>query len=142
MWGERLDASVYNCVNKEIAEKTKKMLSEGMNDEDILSKINADTINKDAGLNLFIEQKKFSKGDDPDIDKMNWEAGVSGDYEKDGRVVFYVIHGKLEPQVKTLDEAKGPITSDYQDYLEKEWIKELKAKYPVKINKKVLNSIK
>ena len=36
--------------------------------------------------------------------------------------------------LKTFEEAKGLAISDYQTYLEKEWIKSLKQKYPVTIN--------
>jgi hypothetical protein len=34
------------------------------------------------------------------------------------------------------------VTAAYQDQLEKEWIKELRAKYPVTVNKDVLYSIR
>lgn len=43
---------------------------------------------------------------------------------------------------KQLDEAKGLITSDYQNYLEKEWVKELRAKFPVKVNTKNFDKLK
>ncbi|NTW32702.1 MAG: hypothetical protein HGB12_08775 [Bacteroidetes bacterium] len=43
---------------------------------------------------------------------------------------------------KSLTEARGLITSDYQAYLEKEWISNLKKKYPVEINKSVFETIK
>ena len=42
---------------------------------------------------------------------------------------------------KTLEEAKGQVTSNYQDYLEAAWIKELEERYPVTINYDLLNSI-
>jgi len=38
-------------------------------------------------------------------------------------------------------EVKGLVISDYQKYLEENWIKELKNKYSVSINKKVLSQI-
>jgi len=34
------------------------------------------------------------------------------------------------------------VTADYQEYLEKEWIKALRAKYPVVINQAVLKTVK
>ena len=34
------------------------------------------------------------------------------------------------------------MTTDYQDYLEAEWIKQLRAKYPVVLNQEVWESIK
>lgn len=59
---------------------------------------------------------------------------------KNNSVVFVDVIGIIEPAPKTLDEAKGIITADYQNYLEKEWIKQLRAKYPVSVNQDVLNS--
>lgn len=33
------------------------------------------------------------------------------------------------------------LLADYQDYLEKQWIEDLRLKYPVKINEDVLKSM-
>jgi len=41
-----------------------------------------------------------------------------------------------------MNEARGQITSDYQEYLESEWLKSLKEKYPVSINRELLKQIK
>jgi peptidyl-prolyl cis-trans isomerase SurA len=45
------------------------------------------------------------------------------------------------PTNKTYEEAKGFVVADYQDYLEQNWIKGLKAKYPVKVEEKVLKTM-
>jgi peptidyl-prolyl cis-trans isomerase SurA len=39
------------------------------------------------------------------------------------------------------DEAKGAITSDYQNYLETEWLKELKTKHAIEVNTDVLYNL-
>ena len=39
---------------------------------------------------------------------------------------------------KEFQEAKGASTSDYQNYLEQEWLKELRVKHPIVVNKSVL----
>lgn len=44
--------------------------------------------------------------------------------------------------IKTLEEARGYVIADYQDQLEKEWVKRLKAKYDVKLNDEVVNQLK
>jgi len=56
---------------------------------------------------------------------------------------FKVVHiQKVIPSaLKEVKEIKGILIADYQDYLEKEWIKELKSKYPIKINESVLNQM-
>ncbi len=41
-----------------------------------------------------------------------------------------------------MEEARGLITAAYQDSLEKAWIEELRAKYPVSVVQEVLYSIK
>ena len=42
---------------------------------------------------------------------------------------------------KSLQEAKGLVTADYQNYLEKEWIEVLKKKYDYHVNEGVLDSL-
>ncbi len=54
---------------------------------------------------------------------------------------FKKIEEILPAGPKTLKEAKGYVISDYQDELEKAWIKELKKEYKVNLKKKTLRSI-
>jgi peptidyl-prolyl cis-trans isomerase SurA len=42
---------------------------------------------------------------------------------------------------KELSEAKGPVTSDYQNYLEKTWLEELTKKHRITLNYDVLYSL-
>jgi peptidyl-prolyl cis-trans isomerase SurA len=43
--------------------------------------------------------------------------------------------------VKNLDDAKGKVINKYQDYLDQQWIADLKAKNKIKINKKALRKL-
>jgi peptidyl-prolyl cis-trans isomerase SurA len=49
---------------------------------------------------------------------------------------------KNSTSYKSFESDKGKIIGDYQEKLELEWIKELKLKYPVLINKKAFRRIK
>ena len=42
---------------------------------------------------------------------------------------------------KTLDEARGYVVADYQNFLEEQWNKKMRAEYPVKVNESVFNSM-
>lgn len=142
MWGERTEAVVYKAKDAKIAAKARKMVAKrakkGYTTEDIKKEINAT-----SQLNLQTEEGTFSKGDNESVDGQPWVAGISPDFIKpDGSVVFVEYRKVLEPMPKSLSEARGLITADYQTYLEQEWIKELRAKYAVEVNKEVFNSIK
>ena len=52
-----------------------------------------------------------------------------------------VPSGKLK-LVATLNEAKGVVISAYQTQLEEDWLNELKAKYPVTVNEKILEKVR
>ena len=46
---------------------------------------------------------------------------------------FVRINDILAPTQKLLDENRGAITSDYQNYLEASWIEDLKNKFPIQV---------
>ncbi|GAB4135801.1 MAG: peptidylprolyl isomerase [Bacteroidia bacterium] len=136
MWPERADATVWSCKDAATAKKVRKMIKKGKSEKEIL-----DVLNKDSQLNVQADRKLWQKGENADIDAM-WKAGTSADVVKDNRITFIVIHEVQAPKAKTLQEARGMITTDYQNYLEKEWVDALKKKYPVKINQDVLKQVK
>ena len=137
MWETRLDASVFTIKDPSIIKSLKKLLKKGVPDEQILAKFNHDTIQK-----VSVERKKFLKGDNAIIDAIEWKPGKSDLIPlADTANALIVIHQVVAPEPKLLSEIRGAITADYQNYLEKEWITELRAKYPVIINREVFNSI-
>ncbi|MEI7595961.1 MAG: peptidylprolyl isomerase [Bacteroidota bacterium] len=138
MWGKRIDATIYTCANETIAKTVReKLQKQGIAQTDLLEEIN-----KDSQLNLKIESTIYSKDDNKIIDGIDWKVGTTENIHSDNSVVFVVVKEILNPQPKTLAEAKGIITADYQNYLEKQWINSLKSKYKVEINKDVLSTIK
>ncbi len=137
MWGQRVDAIVYTCANREIAENTRKLLKKkGMTTSSI-----ADEINKDSQLNLTIKEGKFSKGDNDIVDTVQWVKGLTPNIDKNGQICFVQIREVMPPAPKSLDEARGLVTADYQTFLEKAWIESLRKKYTVNVNEQVLSSI-
>ena len=138
-WNKRADAIVFSALNEKIAEATKALLK--AQDSIDVSAV-ADEINKSSQLNLKYELKKYEKGDNEVIDQVEWVAGISKNIEKDGRVSFAYIKEVLQPMSKTIEDSKGIITSDYQEYLEKKWIAELKENYSYKVDQAVLKSLK
>ncbi len=137
MWDTRVDASIFTLKNPKALQKVKNFVQSGLVDKDILKEINTDSANI-----LTIESARYSRKDNRIIDSVAWVPGFSKDLTIDGSTVFVYIRKVLKPEPKALNEAKGLITADYQNALEKDWIKALRAKYPVVVNKDVLAKIK
>ncbi len=137
-WDKRVDATVYNIKDNTELAKIKDMIIYFDNDGDLAKAFIEEDI-----TSVRIMPDKYEKGDDKYIDMVEWKTGLSDSINSDVEdlTVFVKIYEILPPQQKKLDEARGLVTADYQTYLEKEWIKELKNKYPVHLNNDALNII-
>jgi peptidyl-prolyl cis-trans isomerase SurA len=82
------------------------------------------------------------KGDNKWVDYYTWKTGNIDELKKSSGEIVIVEFKILGPQPKSLQEAKGLVTADYQSYLEKKWIEELRNEYKVNVNMDVLHSIK
>ena len=137
MWPERAEVAIYACATGDIANKVRMMLSEGADNVKI-----ADEINKDTQLNLQVEEGLFAKEDKDILSQVEWKAGISQNINYNDQVVIVLVKNVVASTPKKLTESKGLVTSDYQTFLEEQWIKELRAKYKFTINQDVLHSIK
>lgn len=136
-WGNRVDAVVYECYNKQIADQVFAMIQ----NDTINSKNVLDVINKDSELNLRVRTNKFDKEQTPYLKDKNITKGINAPYEFDGKFFVIKVSDLLPPAQKELNESKGAVTSDYQNNLEKQWLDELAKKHPVVINKPILYSL-
>ncbi len=136
MWGKRVDAIVYETLNETTANQVYELDKKGL-DSDSISKI----VNKDSELNLRVRKSKFEVEKTSYLNNQSLAGGLNKPYKFEDK--YYVVHVKeqLMPMQKELMEAKGIITSDYQNHLEKEWLQELETKHNIKVNKDVLYSV-
>jgi len=136
-WPERVSAVVYTCANKEVATQVRKLLK----DKEMTTEKITEQVNKDSQLNLTIKDGKFAKGDNELVDSVKWVKGLSPDVSKNGQVVFVDIKEIIAPEAKSLEEAKGLVTADYQNDLERNWIEQLRKKYPYHVDEQVLSTV-
>lgn len=136
-WSQRLDATVYSALNEGIVKRVKQLLDKGLSEDSIQKHVN-----DESQLNLKYETKKFEKGENEFVDQVNWEKGISDNIKKNNRLYFVHVKEVLAPTFKTLEDARGIIASDYQNYLEKKWIDELRNKYTFKVDQSVLSELK
>lgn len=135
MWDKRSDATIYRCKNKEVALQVKGLLDKGIERDSIMKVVNAS-----SALNVSTEVGKFEHKDKAILSNLN--KGISQIISENGS--FYVVNVReiLEAEPKKLNEARGLVVAKYQEYLDENWIKSLRAKYPYTINEDVLYSVK
>ncbi len=123
--GDRLEARIFTAADKTIT-------------DEMLMKVNRGDSLTSADLKRFKSIQPFrlyERNDSKVIDRINWTAGLQ-QVELDGQ--FYLVEVKrlVAPGIKSFDESRSSVISDFQDYLEKEWLAELRKKFAVKINNK------
>ncbi|MFO8088150.1 MAG: peptidylprolyl isomerase [Bacteroidales bacterium] len=135
-WDERLHASIYKGNTREALMFARQLAEKGLDNTVI-----ADSVNSVDDFNISITTEKFSKGDNILIDKTKWQEGITPVTANENDFVFIHKHEVLPPQPKKLEEIRGLIIADYQNYLEKQWVKELRSKYDFSVNEEVLENI-
>jgi peptidyl-prolyl cis-trans isomerase SurA len=137
MWPERAKVRIFQCENEKIAKKVRKLAKKKKSSDVIRA-----AFNKDSNLTVSVEEGLFTREDKEILRKMQWVKGVAEPVSMDNQTFIIDFQEVLAPQPKALDEARGLITAEYQNYLEKQWIDELRKKYKYQVNKAVLHSIK
>jgi peptidyl-prolyl cis-trans isomerase SurA len=143
LWGDRVEVATYSLNKASLKPKLEKMILKTFKkklDPEKELKTFIDKA-KDTALAIKVNIKKYSKGDDKEIDDLAWVAGTLKSLDNEGKITIYYVIKPVGPEPKLLDEAKGIITADYQNYLEKKWIETLKTKYKVELNKDVFKSM-
>lgn len=140
MWGERFRGRVYLCDDQKTLKKVRKMKKGGLfrkkySDQQVL-----DELNSDKEQQVRIQSGTFSKGENQVIDYHVWNKG--SEKQVQDQKPFLVKGEKIPPQPKSLDEARGAVLADYQNYLEEQWLEKLKEKYTIQVNDQVLEQIK
>jgi len=87
---------------------------------------------------IKMERMLMAQGENKSVDYLFFNGPkLEGKY-----TTAMVLTGGLINQPEELADVRGQVTSDYQDVLEKKWVDQLKKKYPVYIDKKVLKKVK
>jgi peptidyl-prolyl cis-trans isomerase SurA len=135
MYGERADASIFTCNNDRTANEVRRLADKGESDKDILA-----VVNKEDANAASVQSNKYEKAENATVDA-NWKKGVSANIASNGKVIIVNVRAILAPGPKNIDDVRGMVTTDYQNYLMSQWLTELRAKYPVTINQQVLGQV-
>jgi len=124
--GERVKGVFYSAQNLAFRETLGQLIKEKAESK-IEDFVASNKIKSESGY--------FKKDDKPLLQKMPWAPGV---YSIDDNGIYYLAWLKdiLPPGPMSFEEARPAVISDYQTFLEKNWLIRLREKYSVKINEK------
>ena len=110
-------------------------------DKDSIQSYIAHRVNTDSVTYAKVQHGLWEKGKNPAIDKFGFKD-KNAEFTPNEALPEVVCVGKTLKVPACWEDEKGKVTTDYQDYLEAEWVKVLRAKYPVEINREVWEKIK
>lgn len=101
----------------------------------------AHRVNCDSVPYVKVQHGLWEKGSNAMVDYYGLKVkGAS--YISSGEFPIIECIGKTLKSPASWEDIKGEVVTDYQDWLEAEWIKTLRAKYPVVLDEEVWNSIR
>lgn len=140
MWGERFRGTLYLCDDQSTLKKVRKMKKGGLFRKKYSDREIKKQLNTSDKKQVEIQKGIFQQGENQIIDHYAWNIGEKSQIKEKEP---YMVRGKkLQPQPKSFQEARGAVLADYQNYLENQWLQQLKDKYKVQVNQDVFREIK
>lgn len=133
-----IDVREYRASDREVIQQIAGYLAEGRSENEIDS-----LINQESSLSVRITGQTYEKGESDLSDTLFEQpvGHVSKVLETDGFFRILVTEAVYPPGVKPFEKAKSEAITQYQDYLEQQWLTELAQKYPVEINEKAFDQL-
>lgn len=93
----------------------------------------------DSTIRIQVVKGYFKEGDNEYIDKKIFKKDIEVAAKKN--YPLYEVYGEKMKSPKSYEDVRGQVVADYQEELEKEWVKELRRKYVVDVDKQVLATV-
>jgi peptidyl-prolyl cis-trans isomerase SurA len=136
-WKTRYTVDILSSTDKKIIEKAQKFLQKGKSLDYI-----KEQLNKEGKVNVMSKSGLYEEDYDVLPQFQNLSKGVTAIVAKDQYFFVVNVIDKKPAGVKELSECKGKVISDYQQYLENNWVDELKSEFTVKVNEAVFSKVK
>jgi peptidyl-prolyl cis-trans isomerase SurA len=135
-WNKSADAIIFSAKDQKTAAGAIEKLKAGTNWKEIVG---------DDDLGVQADSSRFELKQLPVNVQENLSADIISEpqvNQNDNSVVFVqILKVYPENEPRNFEDARGLVINDYQNFLEQQWIAELKKEYPVKINDKVLKKV-
>lgn len=94
------------------------------------------------GKDIRVERVIAAQGENPITDFLAFGGPKPKDPKKIRWNDYFAFRGKIIEQPEEVADVRGAVITDYQSYLEKQWLEYLHKRYKVKVNEKVLKTVR
>lgn len=101
----------------------------------------ANTLRKEFRKDASFDRVLATKGTNAMVDNLMF-GGPKVNSSNSKYQVYFMLDPKVLLEPEDVNDVKGLVTSDYQNEFQAAWENELRNKYPVTVNEKVLKSVK
>jgi len=136
-WSQRADAVVASSAKKSVIKKAQKLMRKNKTPEQIKAALNSENEIDVIFTTGIMDKQHQSLPED-----FQFKTGVSDIYSFNDSFIVANVKEVLPKTLKTFEEAKGAVISDFQNYKEANWISELEKKYKVTVYPEVLEQVK
>ncbi len=136
-WKRRIVATVASSVDESIIKKVSNYLKKGWSADKI-----KETINQNGKLGVIFTKDTMAANHQALPKEFKFKKGVSDILKHNEAFIVGKVDDIINQKPKTFKEARGPVISDYQAYIEKNWLKSLRKKYKVNVKPVALQRAK
>ena len=136
-WNKRYDVLVVSSTKQDFIKKAEKLLKKGKSATEI-----KETLNTGKDLEVIEKEGIFEEGSTFLPKNIQDKKGLTS-IVKEGEYYFISrVNGILPAAQKTFEECEGKVVNDYQQYLEENWVSDLKKEFTIKVNPEVFEQVK
>lgn len=136
-WKNRLDVNVLSSTNEKAIKKAFKMLKKGKTWGDINKKLNTK-----EKVEIANKEGVYEVGNTAIPENVQMQEGVYDAVLKNKYYYVTKVNKVIPEDFKKLEECKGKVINDYQQYLEDNWVNELRKEFTVKVDSTVFEKVK
>jgi peptidyl-prolyl cis-trans isomerase SurA len=136
-WKKRYNVNIFSSTDEKAIAKAKKFLEKGKSIDYIKEKLNVD-----GKIVIMVKSGLFEEDYDilPDFNDLS--KGISSIVSKDSYYFVVEVLEVKEVENKKLADCNGKAVNDYQQYLENNWVDELKKEFTIQVNSSVFEAVK
>ena len=128
IWKTRAKIAVLSSTKMEVIKQALELLNQNVTPTAIKEKLNTKEL-----VNIMAVEGTFEEGANSIPKSTKLAVGTSAIFKEGDYYYVTKIESIIPTGIKTLDECKGKVINDYQQFLEQNWVSDLRKEFVVKL---------